>query len=71
VARGAFITHKIMILNALITSNEMPLLYFTKSLASEGPYVKKPSHRHVRGFAVANLVETLRYKDEGRGFDPR
>jgi hypothetical protein len=42
----------------------MPLLYFTKSLASEGPYVKKPSHRHVRVLAVANLIETLRYKAE-------
>jgi hypothetical protein len=26
---------------------------------------------HAKGYAVAQLVEALRYKTEGRGFDPR
>jgi hypothetical protein len=28
-------------------------------------------HVYVRGYAAAQLVEGLRYKSEGRGFDPR
>ena len=31
--------------------------------------VLKGSSRFLRGYAVAQLVEALRYKPEGRGFD--
>jgi hypothetical protein len=47
---------------------ELPLLW---KLRLHDDVHKIPLLRHLTGHAVAQLVEALRYKSEGRGFDSK
>ena len=46
----------------------------TKTKYEEGNYnynYNNYKYQEVMGYAVAQLIEALRYKPEGRGFDPQ
>ena len=60
------LTGELQIISSLI----LEICYFTFKLKLVSMlYLVLPSI--IRGYAVAQLVEALRYKSEGRGFDSR